>query len=253
MKKNIKNILVVDDEIYIRQILVDELEDHGFKVFSASTLFETENLLKNPKHQIELVICDVNLTDGRGLDLITKPRFRPLMTNRLIIFITGDKNIDKSKVDFLLPKPFSFEQLLEVIDKVSIVKDEKIKPSEILDVNDFLSLTLQIVVKHKNSKEDLEATVSNMEENFELEVPGVGLKKDDVVSIDFRYLEKGETVYSQKVETKILNVEEFLEDKVSVISVGFDAFNKQQIDDVKKRYWDRQNEVVAFLSNTRGY
>ena len=66
------NILVVDDDDTIRQVLVDALESKGLKVSGAGSGREAVD--RASREQPDLLIMDVRLTDGSGLEAIDKVR-----------------------------------------------------------------------------------------------------------------------------------------------------------------------------------
>ncbi len=61
------HILVVDDDPEIRRLLSKYLDSHGFRVSSAGSRSECEAHLA--EHHTDLVVLDVMLPDGSGLDL----------------------------------------------------------------------------------------------------------------------------------------------------------------------------------------
>lgn len=68
MSKYPARILIVDDEINIREALAELLEDDGYRVSAtASTEEALESLREN---QFDVVISDLRLDDGSGLDLL---------------------------------------------------------------------------------------------------------------------------------------------------------------------------------------
>lgn len=60
------HILIIDDEVKLRNLLARILRLEGFEVTEASTCREGHKLLQ--QHDFELVLCDVKLPDGSGLD-----------------------------------------------------------------------------------------------------------------------------------------------------------------------------------------
>ena len=62
------NILVIDDELGIREGCRRALEPQGFTADTAATL--QEGLRKIREGDFDLVLLDVMLPDGRGIDLL---------------------------------------------------------------------------------------------------------------------------------------------------------------------------------------
>ncbi|MEG0037497.1 MAG: response regulator, partial [Victivallaceae bacterium] len=64
----IKSILVVDDEPLIRDFLETLLKKYGYAVQTVSQYKDVKKLIS--KKKFDLVITDMNLEDGSGLDVI---------------------------------------------------------------------------------------------------------------------------------------------------------------------------------------
>ena len=67
MTANAQRILVVDDDPEIRKLLARYIESQGFRVLLAANCRELRDQLAT--HQIDLIVLDVMLPDGSGLDL----------------------------------------------------------------------------------------------------------------------------------------------------------------------------------------
>lgn len=111
-------ILTVEDDEFLRDGLCEILEGKGYDVQSASTYNEAAALLKT--ESFSLVILDVMLPDGNGLDLCTS--IRNSGNNVPILFLTAcDDEIQivrglDSGADDYVTKPF---KLLELLSRVS--------------------------------------------------------------------------------------------------------------------------------------
>ncbi|KAB2919982.1 MAG: response regulator [Hyphomicrobiaceae bacterium] len=113
-------ILVVDDDPEIRKLLARYLVQQGFRVELAATVKELEDQLA--VHSIDLVVLDVLLPDGSGLDAC-----RTLRANRSdvpIILLTALKeDVDRIigleiGADDYLGKPFNPRELVARIRAV---------------------------------------------------------------------------------------------------------------------------------------
>ncbi|MEP1260038.1 response regulator [Algoriphagus sp.] len=115
MKK--KLILVIDDELEIRNLLTRFLEKKGFSVVSAGTLGEGRKLFDQSKP--ELVFLDVNLPDGNGLNEL-KHINSGKFNHKVIMMSAFDHNevkieaIQYGALDFL-SKPFNIARLDQVV------------------------------------------------------------------------------------------------------------------------------------------
>ena len=62
-----QRILVVDDDPEIRKLLARYIESQGFRVLLAANCRELNDKLAT--HHIDLIVLDVMLPDGSGLDV----------------------------------------------------------------------------------------------------------------------------------------------------------------------------------------
>ena len=70
-----KTVLIIDDEEKLRGLLARIIKAEGFAVVEAANLKDGCKQLANK--QIDVVLCDVKLPDGNGINLITtiKPKY----------------------------------------------------------------------------------------------------------------------------------------------------------------------------------
>lgn len=106
-------ILVVDDDDALRKLLIDYLTGHGLSVTGVGTA--TEAVQAVARQDYSLVLLDLNLPDGDGIDLARKWRAE---ANIAIICLTGRlEEADRVMglelgADDYITKPFSPRELL---------------------------------------------------------------------------------------------------------------------------------------------
>lgn len=111
-----KKILLLEDDKNLNHGITLKLQKEGYEVSSAFSLKEAEELFVPGR--IDLVICDVNLPDGSGLDFCARIRKK---SNVFILFLTAlDSEIDMVNAydlgaDDYMTKPFS---LMVLVSKV---------------------------------------------------------------------------------------------------------------------------------------
>ena len=122
-------ILVIEDELFVRENIVELLEAEDFEVFS------TENgilgILWAQDNRPDLVICDVMMPEINGYDVLAE--MRQLPTTALIPFIFLTAMADKRDIrhgmelgaDDYLTKPFNRTELLNAIN-ARLAKQEKL-------------------------------------------------------------------------------------------------------------------------------
>ena len=141
-----KKILVIEDEPDILKTLEYNLERENFIVSSASSLSDAKEQLA--KDNFSLLILDLMLPDGSGLDLCRELKSDSTNESPLIIILTAkDDEVDKVVgfelgADDYVTKPFSVREL---ILRVKAVLKRGIKQSNTLEVErKFGDLTIDI-------------------------------------------------------------------------------------------------------------
>ena len=111
------HILVIEDEPDILKNLEYNLSREGFKVSSASSLSDAEKKLQN-NNDFSLLLLDLMLPDGSGLDLCKKIKGNPETESIPIIILTAkDDEVDRVVgfelgADDYVTKPFSVRELI---------------------------------------------------------------------------------------------------------------------------------------------
>ncbi|MCF7740341.1 MAG: response regulator [Candidatus Marinimicrobia bacterium] len=117
-----KTILIVDDEALILELYSDFFIQKDYKVITAMNLREALNVLKENRVDIELILADVMLPDGKGFaiyDEVEKGNFEIP-----IIFMTGFKYKPEiqeklKEIDtHWIAKPIKMEQLFEMVNDI---------------------------------------------------------------------------------------------------------------------------------------
>jgi len=116
-----KRVLVVDDELDIRELSKACLEQAGYLVTTAKDGFEALDFFKKSRAGITLVITDMNMPNMDGVELIreilaTEPSMK-------ILSMSGDTNVanegfTQAQMAFL-PKPFRLDELVLKVDSLT--------------------------------------------------------------------------------------------------------------------------------------
>ena len=121
MNKKQKLIMVVDDEMEIRNIINDILVEEGYKSIVASSANEARQLLI--KHTPDLVFLDIWMPEEDGITLLKEwaedqsKQFPVIMISGHATIETAIKATKLGAADFI-EKPISIENLFGTIDKV---------------------------------------------------------------------------------------------------------------------------------------
>lgn len=130
------NILVIEDEPDIRRNLEYNLGREGFKASSVGSLDEADEKIKSKK--FDLILLDLMLPDGSGLDLCKKIKSNSETEATPIIILTAkDDEVDKVVgfelgADDYVTKPFSVREL--ILRVKAILKRSDTKTKEVVEV-----------------------------------------------------------------------------------------------------------------------
>lgn len=182
-------ILVLEDEESVNRGISFSLDKEGYEVYSADTVKLAEQMFFEKKPQ--LLICDINLPDGSGLDFIKSVRKR---SNVHIICLTAlDQELDQvlgyeAGADDYMVKPFSLSVLMlkvaavfkrKIEDKQEVLYSGDIcfykKEMKIVKSGEEIALTknewklLQMFLEHPKqilSKAQLQQNLFDIDGNF---------------------------------------------------------------------------------------
>jgi DNA-binding response OmpR family regulator len=113
------SILLIDDELDVRQFLCDFLEDRDFQIETAPN--GEEGVKKFEQGRFDLVICDMLMPKMIGLEVLK--RIRALRPGQKVIMMTGVKEesmVAKARglgCQFYLTKPVRLDDLEQKIQE----------------------------------------------------------------------------------------------------------------------------------------
>lgn len=117
MENKLKSILLLEDDENLNRGICLKLSKEGYRVFSAYTKSEAQAVFD--KERIDLVISDITLPDGNGLDFGKVVREK---SNAILIYLTAmDQEIDivngyDTGADDYITKPFSVNILTSKVN-----------------------------------------------------------------------------------------------------------------------------------------
>jgi signal transduction histidine kinase len=117
-----KSVLVVDAEVYVRDLISDALGRVGAFVQVASSGSEAYDRLKTEDH--DLIICDRRMPGLSGQGLYRLAQDLEPQNSRKFLFLTTDPVAADTRQFFsergvhFLRKPFKVQELLEIIDRL---------------------------------------------------------------------------------------------------------------------------------------
>tara|TARA_B110000305_G_scaffold168892_1_gene186736 strand:- start:181 stop:873 length:693 start_codon:yes stop_codon:yes gene_type:complete len=157
-------ILVIEDEPDIRKTLEYNLARESFIVSTAGSLKKAKNILENPN--FSLILLDLMLPDGSGLDLCRELKSNSALKEIPIIILTAkDDEVDKVVgfelgADDYVTKPFSVREL---ILRVKAVLKRNQKTATLLEINRSFGSLVMDIESHEVFVDDEEITLTALE------------------------------------------------------------------------------------------
>ncbi|MFP4548827.1 MAG: response regulator [Fidelibacterota bacterium] len=117
-------ILLIEDDVSVNKMITTILKDEGHEVYTSFDGVEGLKLIQK-EPDINLVITDIIMPEKEGIETIREIRKKyPL---KKIIAISGGGKIDAGSylklaqslgANYIMEKPFSRQEILEIINKV---------------------------------------------------------------------------------------------------------------------------------------
>lgn len=115
-------ILIVDDSVSMRRMVGSALRSASFDVVEAAN--GPEALAVLDRHQVDLIITDVNMPDMDGISLVRAIRNRAATKSIPVLILTTESGVEMKQAGRTagatgwIVKPFSSQQLVQVVAKV---------------------------------------------------------------------------------------------------------------------------------------
>ena len=132
------DILIVDDESSLRDFLTIVFEEDGWHVETAASLGDARAALQ--RQEPDLVLCDLMLPDGSGLDLLRD--IKAQNPSVAVVMITAHTST-KSAVDALKAGAFDYIAKPFDIDELKIIVRKAAEQKELEDENIHLRTALE--------------------------------------------------------------------------------------------------------------
>lgn len=126
-KRRIEHVLIVEDEPLVAFDTEHFLRESGFEIAGTVDRVADALALIDTAEEIDLVLLDVNLADGSGIDVAKAAHTRGIH----ILFVTGNCPGDaRALAAGCLAKPYPQRDLLGAIDAIEAVVEGK-KPKRL--------------------------------------------------------------------------------------------------------------------------
>jgi len=115
-----RKILLVEDDLDVREALADTLEDRGFEVITAANGLEALDLLRRVEAP-SLVLLDLMMPVMDGYEFLEAQRRDPILAAIPVAIVTAGQ-VDRRRVGDSPPvvaKPIKIPQLMSVLERLA--------------------------------------------------------------------------------------------------------------------------------------
>lgn len=217
-KESYKILYVEDDEI-IRAIYFEYLKESFHNIFEASTIVEALKIYKHEKPDI--LIVDINLTDGSGLDILKNIRKNDIKTKAIVLTAHSD-------VDYLL--------------KATELKLTKylVKPVSKSDLQEALALAIEEIGKFEITNNHLLELLDNYKWNYKTdelfcEQTIISLTKNEIKFCKLMFENIGQTLTYDDISSYIWD--EYDGNKINSVKLLLKSLRKKLPNDTIKNIY----------------
>jgi len=126
LQKNQLNVVVVDDDVFVSEMITEVLRDQGHQVQAVNSAPQAIEIVN--QHAVDLVLTDLDLPETDGWKLARQLRTKH--PELVIGMVTGwplsleERASSSHTVDFILNKPFTMRELKLAIDRIQLPEEK---------------------------------------------------------------------------------------------------------------------------------
>jgi len=121
-----KKILVADDDLSIRTVLKEALQEEGYEVIAVGSGKEALTIAR--EGGLDLIILDIKMPDVHGIDVLRKLRAKdktlPVIILTAFPSMEKDIEIQLGNISAFISKPFDLEEIKNTVRGI-LSKEEK--------------------------------------------------------------------------------------------------------------------------------
>ncbi len=115
-----KNVMVVDDDLGIREMLTMALEDEGYQVATASNGLDAITQLRQGMTLPCLILLDLNMPIMTGWEFRREQTHDPVLTPIPVVVVSADRSLQQQQRPSIdaagfLAKPIDFARLFNLV------------------------------------------------------------------------------------------------------------------------------------------
>ena len=223
-------ILIVDDDADLRAALSEYISQMGVKVRTAGNVADAKNVLQAEPAPFDLVLTDLKIPGGNGMDVLKAAHARS--SDSLVTIITGYASMETA-IDAIrlgaynyVTKPFSLNEIgvhvRNMIERVTLSKE-----------NARLSLRLQELYQQVNRTASERVDWSRLKEDLSRQVRENSRKLDQILELLRPAIAQPAGAYAEKPSMSMLGqtVDEFdtIKEPSGIVRVELDEQNRTLI------------------------
>lgn len=111
-------VLIVDDDLDIREALTDVLEDRGFGVLTAANGLEALKVLRGAMLPPSVILLDLMMPIMDGYGFLQEYKNDPVLASIPLAIITAGHGVDRSRLGNgwpIVPKPIDVPHLVRIL------------------------------------------------------------------------------------------------------------------------------------------
>jgi CheY-like chemotaxis protein len=111
-------ILIVDDDLDIRELLAETLEDLGFSCVTAENGLQAANLARGMAAPPSMILLDLMMPIMDGYEFLEERKNDPALSGIPVAIVTAGHGVDPSRLENatpVIPKPIDVPKLVDVI------------------------------------------------------------------------------------------------------------------------------------------
>ncbi len=176
----VPGVLVVDDEVSIRELLAEGLESFGWDSRCAATAEEAIRMVRSGG--VDLVLSDIEMPGGNGIDLLRQvkaydPDVDVVMVTGVVDLTTALRSIREGASDYVT-KPFNLEEVRIVVertlDKRRLIRENRVYQQRLEEKVEERTRELNI------KKREIEVLYQDLQSSYESTLQAL------VTALDFR-------------------------------------------------------------------
>jgi CheY-like chemotaxis protein len=115
---SLQSVLVVDDDVDIREILAEVLGEVGFEVITAANGREALTVARDTSLRPSVILLDLMMPIMDGYGFLEERSVDPVLASIPIAIVTAGHGVDRARIGHgipIIPKPFETQQLVGVL------------------------------------------------------------------------------------------------------------------------------------------